>query len=66
MGQTGRRSLATHILAAKIALAAAHFHDFGVARPRPLTTWVDMGMKKAEAAKSLSPSTSHNIQELSS
>jgi hypothetical protein len=35
MGQTGRRSSATHILAEKIALAAAHFHGFGVARQGP-------------------------------
>src|SRR5215217_683813 len=31
MGQTGRRSIATHILAVKIALAAAHFHSAGAA-----------------------------------
>src|ERR671911_1441017 len=41
MGQTGRRSIATHILAVKIALAAAHFHGFGVARQGPWITWVN-------------------------
>jgi hypothetical protein len=46
MGQTGRRSIATHILAVKIALAAAHFHDFGVARQGPWNTWVNKGKKK--------------------
>src|SRR3712207_4992907 len=35
MGQTGRRSSATHILTVKIALAVAHFHRFGVARRGP-------------------------------
>src|SRR5215208_8496215 len=41
MGQTGRRSIATHILAVKIALAAAHFHGFGVAHAGPWVTWVN-------------------------
>src|ERR671910_39238 len=40
MGQTGRRSIATHILAVKIDLAAAHFHGFGVARQGPWITWL--------------------------
>jgi hypothetical protein len=43
MGQTGRRSIATHILAVKIALAAAHFHGFGVARQGPWDTRVNSG-----------------------
>ena len=43
MGQTGRRSIATHILAVKIALVAAHFHGFGVARQGPWVTWVNKG-----------------------
>jgi hypothetical protein len=38
MGQTGRRSIATHILAVKIALAAAHFHSVGVALAGPWDT----------------------------
>jgi hypothetical protein len=38
MGQTGRRSLATHILAVKIVSAAAHFHSFGVALAGPWNT----------------------------
>src|SRR5829696_6222853 len=41
MGQTGRRSLATHILAVKIDSAAAHFHGFGVARQGPWITSVN-------------------------
>src|SRR5918994_4453469 len=47
MGQTGRRSIATHILAVKIVSAAAHFHGFGVARQGPWNTWVN---KASEAA----------------
>jgi hypothetical protein len=47
MGQTGRRSIATHILAVKIALAAAHFHGFGVARQGPWVTWVNRGKRKS-------------------
>src|SRR5215212_5664197 len=42
MGQTGRRSIATHILAVKIALAAAHFHSFGVSPQGPWNTSVNM------------------------
>jgi hypothetical protein len=38
MGQTGRRSITTHILAVKIDLAAAHFHSFGVALAGPWNT----------------------------
>jgi hypothetical protein len=38
MGQTGRRSIATHILAVKIVSAAAHFHSFGVALAGPWNT----------------------------
>jgi hypothetical protein len=38
MGQTGRRSIATHILAVKIDSAATHFHGFGVARQGPWIT----------------------------
>jgi hypothetical protein len=45
MGQTGRRSIATHILAVKIALAAADFHSFGVARQGPWITSVNKGEK---------------------
>jgi hypothetical protein len=41
MGQTARRSIATHILAVKMALAAAHFHGFGVARQGPWITSVN-------------------------
>src|ERR671920_2391099 len=41
MGQTGRRSIATHILAVKIALGRLHFHGFGVARQGPWITWVN-------------------------
>jgi hypothetical protein len=41
MAQTGRRSIATHILAVKIALAATHFHSFGVARQGAWITWVN-------------------------
>src|SRR5215208_169414 len=41
MGQTGRRSIATHILAVKIALTVAHFHGFGVARQGPWVTSVN-------------------------
>ena len=51
MGQTGRRSLATHILAVKIALATAHFHDFGVARQGPWNT----GVNKAWQMQMASP-----------
>ena len=29
----------------KIALRAAHFHGFGVARQRPWTTWVNKGRR---------------------
>jgi hypothetical protein len=43
MGQTGRRSIATHILAVKIVSAAAHFHGFGVARQGPWITRVNRG-----------------------
>src|SRR5215211_8377867 len=43
MGQTGRRSLATHILAVKIDSAVALFHSFGVARQGPWITWVNKG-----------------------
>jgi hypothetical protein len=45
MGQTGRRSIATHILAVKIALAAAYFHGFGVARLGPWVTSVNKGRR---------------------
>ena len=48
MGQTGRRSIATYILAVKIALAVAHFHGFGVGRARAMvTSWVNkaLGMR---------------------
>jgi hypothetical protein len=31
MGQTGRRSIATHILAVKIRSLGSYFHSFGVA-----------------------------------
>src|ERR687889_460988 len=41
MGQTGRRSIATHILAVKIALGRLHFHGFGVARLGSWVTWVN-------------------------
>jgi hypothetical protein len=50
MGQTGRRSIATHILAVKIALvAAAHFDGFGVARQGPWITRVKKGKSKGWA-----------------
>jgi hypothetical protein len=45
MGQTGRRSIATHILAVKIALAAAHFHGFGVAQQGPWNTVEKVGVE---------------------
>jgi hypothetical protein len=38
MGQTGRRSIATHILAVKIVSAVAIFHGFGVALAGPWNT----------------------------
>jgi hypothetical protein len=41
MGQTGRRSIATHILAVKIGLATVHFHGFGVALAGSWNTWVN-------------------------
>jgi hypothetical protein len=50
MGQTGRRSIATHILAVKIALTAVHFHGFGVAWQWPWNTWVH---KESEMRKGL-------------
>ena len=46
MGQTGQRSIATHILAVKIALGRLHFHGFGVARQGPWVTWVNKSHKK--------------------
>jgi hypothetical protein len=46
MGQTGRRSIATHILAVKMALAAAHFHGFGVTRQGPWITSVNKGQEE--------------------
>src|SRR5215203_2130320 len=46
MGQTGRRSIATHILAVKIALATTHFHGFGVAHQGPWNTSVNKGKKR--------------------
>jgi ABC-type phosphate/phosphonate transport system substrate-binding protein len=49
MGQTGRRSIATHILAVKIALTVAHFHGFGVARQGPWITRVKKGKSKGWA-----------------
>src|SRR5215213_4955133 len=52
MGQTGRRSIATHILAVKIALAAAHFHGFGVARQGPWVTWVNKSRNRRGLAAS--------------
>jgi hypothetical protein len=53
MGQTGRRSLATHILAVKIAWRAAHFHGFGVARQGPWNTWVNRGKSTRAGAGTL-------------
>src|SRR5215203_1826842 len=41
MGQTGRRSIATYILAVKIASGRLHFHGFGVARQGPWVTSVN-------------------------
>src|SRR5215204_4335245 len=49
MGQTGQRSIATYILAVKIALAAAHFHGFGVARQGPWITSVNKAVPLAAA-----------------
>src|SRR5215211_7609123 len=46
MGQTGRRSIATHILAVKIVSAVALFHSFGVARQGPWVTWVNKDSSK--------------------
>jgi hypothetical protein len=54
MGQTGRRSIATHILAVKIALTVAHFHGFGVARQGPWVTSVNKG-KKEEGPSTTGP-----------
>jgi len=51
MGQTGQRSIATYILAVKIALAAAHFHGFGVARQGPWNTSVNKGKKRKDRAR---------------
>src|SRR5215216_2693577 len=50
MGQTGRRSIATHILAVKIALAAAHFHGIGVAHAGPWNTSVNRGLEGLECS----------------
>src|SRR5215211_2027523 len=47
MGQTGRRSIATHILAVKIVSAVALFHSFGVARQGPWITWVNKLLGRA-------------------
>src|SRR5215216_7588001 len=46
MGQTGRGSIATHILAVKIVSAVALFHSFGVARQGPWVTWVNKDSSK--------------------
>jgi hypothetical protein len=46
MGQTGRRSITTHILAVKIASAEAHLHGFGVARQGPWVTSVNRFVTK--------------------
>src|SRR5215204_3603165 len=46
MGQTGRRSLATHILAVKIALGRLHFHGFGVARQGSWVTSVNKALAR--------------------
>src|SRR5215204_5230848 len=46
MGQTGRRSIATHILAVKIALVAAHFHSVGVALAGPWDTVDRVGVER--------------------
>ena len=51
MGQTGRRSIATYILAVKIVWAAAHFHGFGVALARPWNTSVNKALKVEPHAK---------------
>ena len=51
MGQTGRRSIATHILAVKIVSAAAHFHGFGVARQGPWNTWVNSDGHRAPCTR---------------
>jgi hypothetical protein len=53
MGQTGRRSIATHILAVKIALAAAHFHGFGVAPAGPSDSVEKVGIFIARAEQCL-------------
>jgi hypothetical protein len=55
MGQTGRRSIATHILAVKLVSAAAHFHSFGVARQGPWVTSVNTGKKKRKGQGFLQP-----------
>jgi hypothetical protein len=52
MGQTGRRSIATHILAVKIALTVAHFHGFGVARQGPWITWVNRLYRRCTSIRS--------------
>src|SRR5215207_2152582 len=43
MGQTGRRSIATHILAVKIALAAARFLWFRGGPPRAMAHFGEQG-----------------------
>src|SRR5215208_3401587 len=42
----------------KIALAAAHFHGFGVARQGPWLTWVNMREKRADGNSILAKSQS--------
>jgi hypothetical protein len=61
MGQTGRRSIATHILAVKIVLAAARFHGFGVTRQRPWITWVNKGNRWIEAGDPDSSATNWHV-----
>jgi hypothetical protein len=58
MGQTGRRSIATHILAVKIVSAAAHLHGLGVAPQGPWDTWVNKGKKKEDRGIAPPPSLS--------
>src|SRR5215208_6585943 len=64
MGQTGRRSIATHILAVKIVSAVALFHSFGVARQGPWVTWVNKGKRrKGRSLVRLVPPHSRPLRE---
>src|SRR5215211_264884 len=63
MGQTGRRSIATHILAVKIGLAEAHLHSFGVARQGPWITWVNRGKRARTRAGICSEGSPYHLHQ---